>query len=31
MAVRFDRLTRPNIRALKPGQKITEHGITVSA
>ena len=28
MAVRFTRLTRPNIRALKPGEKITEHGIT---
>ena len=28
MALRFTRLTRPNIRALKPGQRITEHGIT---
>ncbi len=28
MALRFSRLTRPNIRALKPGEKITEHGIT---
>ncbi len=28
MAKRFERLTRPSIRALKPGQKITEHGIT---
>jgi integrase len=26
--LRFSRLTRPNIRALKPGQKIAEHGIT---
>ena len=28
MARRYTRLTRPNIRALKPGEKITEHGIT---
>ena len=28
MAVRYSLLTRPNIRGLKPGQKITEHGIT---
>ena len=28
MAVRFSRLTRPAIRRLKPGEKITEHGIT---
>jgi len=28
MAARFARLTRPNIRALKPGQQITERGIT---
>jgi integrase len=28
MALKFARLTRPNIRALKPGEKITEHGIT---
>ena len=28
MALRFSRLTRPNIRALKPGEKITEHGVT---
>ena len=28
MAVRFTRLTRPNIRRLKPGERITEHGIT---
>ena len=31
MALRFTRLTRPNIRALKPGEKITEHGITAAA
>jgi len=28
MSLRFSRLTRPNIRRLKPGEKITEHGIT---
>jgi len=28
MARRFARLTRPAIRGLEPGQKITEHGIT---
>ena len=28
MPVRFSRLTRPAIRRLKPGEKITEHGIT---
>ncbi len=28
MAARFNRLTRPAIRRLKPGEKITEHGIT---
>ncbi len=28
MALRFAHLTRPNIRALKPGQRVTEHGIT---
>ncbi len=28
MALRFIRLTRPNIRALKSGEKITEYGIT---
>ncbi len=28
MAVRFSRLTRPAIRRLKPGEQITEHGIT---
>ncbi len=28
MTVKYALLTRPNIRALKPGQKITEHGIT---
>lgn len=28
MALKFIRLTRPGIRALKPGQKIAEHGIT---
>jgi hypothetical protein len=28
MGLRFTRLTRPNIRALKPGERITEHGIT---
>ncbi len=27
MALRFDRLTRPEIRRLKPGEKITEHGV----
>ena len=27
MALRFTRLTRPNIRALKPGEKITEYGM----
>ncbi len=27
MAKKFDRLTRPNIRKLQPGQKISEHGI----
>lgn len=27
MALRFDRLTRPAIRSLQPGQKLTEHGI----
>ena len=29
MSLKFLHLTRPNIRALKPDQKITEHGITV--
>ena len=29
MAVRFTRLTRPSTRQLRPGQKITEQGITV--
>ncbi|MCH8112491.1 MAG: hypothetical protein IH905_11150 [Proteobacteria bacterium] len=29
MALKFLKLTRPNIRALKIGQKIAEHGITV--
>src|SRR5882724_2469252 len=28
MALRFDKLTRPAIRGLKPGKQITEHGIT---
>ena len=28
MALRFSKLTRPNIRALAIGEKITEHGIT---
>ena len=28
MSIRFTRLTRVNIRRLKPGEKITEHGIT---
>jgi integrase len=28
MPVRFDRLDRPSIRRLRPGEKITEHGIT---
>src|ERR1043166_4995323 len=28
MALRFQRLTRPAIRALEPGQRINEHGIT---
>ena len=28
MAIRFARLTRPKIRRLKPGEKITERGIT---
>ncbi len=28
MALRFSKLTRPNIRALTVGEKITEHGIT---
>lgn len=28
MAIRFSRLDRPSIRQLKPGQKITEHGIS---
>ena len=28
MSLRFIRLTRPNIRRLKPGETITEHGIT---
>lgn len=28
MALRFSKLTRPAIRALKPSEKITEHGIT---
>ena len=27
MPLRFTRLTRPSIRSLKPGEKITEHGI----
>jgi hypothetical protein len=26
--VRFVRLDRPSIRRLKPGEKLTEHGIT---
>lgn len=29
MALKFDKLTRPKIRKLKPGQKINEHGIAV--
>ena len=28
MAIRFSNLTRPNIRRLKPGDRITEHGIS---
>ncbi len=28
MSLRFSRLTRPNIRRLRHGEKITEHGIT---
>jgi integrase len=28
MALRYSRLTRPNIRALSVGEKLTEHGIT---
>ncbi len=28
MALRFAKLTRPNIRALGVGEKLTEHGIT---
>jgi integrase len=28
MALRFQRLTRPAVRALEPGQKLHEHGIT---
>ena len=28
MALRFERLTRPEFRRLQPGEKITEHGIT---
>ena len=28
MALRFDTLTRPAIRNLKPGDRLTEHGIT---
>lgn len=28
MALKFSKLTRPNTRALKNGQKLTEHGIT---
>ena len=28
MALKFSRLDRPSIRRLKPGEKITEHGIT---
>ncbi len=28
MALKFARLTRPNIRKLRPGEKITEHGIS---
>jgi integrase len=28
MAIRFSKLTRPTIRSLKPGNMITEHGIT---
>ena len=31
MSLRFTRLTRPNIRALKSGEKITEHGITAAS
>jgi integrase len=27
MAIKFSRLTRPAIRALKPGEKLTEHGV----
>ena len=30
MALRFSRLTRKNIRQLQPGEKFTEHGITVA-
>jgi integrase len=29
MALKFSRLTRPAIRALEPGQRLNEHGITV--
>ena len=30
MSLRFTRLTRPAIRQLKPGRKLTEHGITAA-
>ena len=30
MALRFSNLDRPSIRRLKPGERITEHGITVA-
>jgi integrase len=30
MALRFSRLTRPAIRALEPGQRLNEHGITAA-
>jgi len=29
MALKFNKLTRPNIRKLVPGQKIMEHGVTL--
>ena len=28
MALKFTKLSRPNIRAMKPGEKIIEHGIS---
>ena len=28
MSIRYEKLTRPTIRVLKPGEKITERGIT---